>query len=179
MPFADVVQGRRGLVENQHWRILEQDAGDRQALPLTAGEVLAALADLGVVAARHRHDLVVQVRQLGGVLNLLAARRTVAVGDVLGDGAREHQRRLAHVADEPTDVLARHVFQRHAAEQNAAFQRMRQAEQDLDPGRFAAAGQTGHADRLAVANGQIDAVEGAAMLSVRPSCTPPSPSRRR
>ena len=38
------------LVEDQDRRVLEEDAGDRDALALAAGELDAALADMGVVA---------------------------------------------------------------------------------------------------------------------------------
>ena len=40
-----------GLVEHQDRRVLEDHARDRDALALAAGELDAALADLGVVAA--------------------------------------------------------------------------------------------------------------------------------
>jgi hypothetical protein len=48
------VQRARGLVEDQHARVLEQRAGDRDALPLAAGERHAALADQRVVAVGER-----------------------------------------------------------------------------------------------------------------------------
>ena len=38
------------LVEDQDRRVLEEEAGDGDALPLAAGELYAALADMGVVA---------------------------------------------------------------------------------------------------------------------------------
>ena len=41
---------RGGLVEDEDARVLEQDAGDGDALALAAGERDAALADAGVVA---------------------------------------------------------------------------------------------------------------------------------
>ena len=46
------VEAGRGLVEDQHRRVGEQRAGDRDPLALAAGEVAAALADVGVVAVR-------------------------------------------------------------------------------------------------------------------------------
>ena len=42
------------LVEDEDRRILEEDAGDRDALALAAGELRAALADMGVEAAAAR-----------------------------------------------------------------------------------------------------------------------------
>ena len=44
------VERRGRLVEDQDRRVLQQDARDRDALPLSAGQLHAALADMGVVA---------------------------------------------------------------------------------------------------------------------------------
>ena len=47
------------LVEDQDLRVVEQGAGDREPLPLAAGEAGAALAEPGVVAQRRVEDEVV------------------------------------------------------------------------------------------------------------------------
>jgi len=44
-PLALVVERTGGLVEHQHGGILEHRAGDRDALPLSAGELDASFAD--------------------------------------------------------------------------------------------------------------------------------------
>ena len=43
--FGFGVEFRGGLIENQDWRILQQGAGDGDALPLAAAQPLAAIAD--------------------------------------------------------------------------------------------------------------------------------------
>ena len=48
------VEGAGGLVEDQDGRVLEEGAGDGEALPLAAREQRPLLADLGVVALRQR-----------------------------------------------------------------------------------------------------------------------------
>src|SRR6266566_1651457 len=50
------VDGARGLVEDEHRTVLQEGAGQRDALPLASRELRAALTDLGVVAARQAHD---------------------------------------------------------------------------------------------------------------------------
>ena len=45
-PLVDVVERRGPLVEDQDRRVLEEDAGQGDPLPLAAGEVLAALGDV-------------------------------------------------------------------------------------------------------------------------------------
>ena len=42
------IERRRRLVEDQDRRVLQHDAGDGDALPLAAGQLHAALADMGV-----------------------------------------------------------------------------------------------------------------------------------
>ena len=45
------VEGARRLVEDQDRGVLEQDPGDRDPLALAAGQLHAAFADMGVIAA--------------------------------------------------------------------------------------------------------------------------------
>ena len=61
-----VVEVARRLVEDHHLRILEQQAGDGDALLLAARQAVAALADDGVVAVGERGDGVVDAGRLGG-----------------------------------------------------------------------------------------------------------------
>ena len=63
-PLRFGVERARRLVEQQDRRILEDGAGERQALALAARQPQAAVADLGVVALRLRHDELVRRRRL-------------------------------------------------------------------------------------------------------------------
>ena len=70
------------LVEHQDRRVLEDHARDRDALALAAGELHAALADLGVVAAPavpvlQVEDELVRMRELRGARSISAS---VALG---------------------------------------------------------------------------------------------------
>ena len=153
-PLADVVQRRRGLVEDQDRRVLQEHAGQRQALPLAAGQVLAALGHLGLVAARHGHDLVVQAGHLGGAADGLRGRQPLhAVGDVLARSCRRRRTATGRRSRSGRPMASRDsdssgtppTVTRPAA-------RVGQAQQHLQPGRFAAARAAGDADRLAVAD---------------------------
>ncbi len=93
------VERAGGLVEDQDRRVLQQGAGDRQALPLTAGEGRAALADDGVVALRLTDDELVRVGQAAGALDLLVGRLRPADPQVLADRAVEQHALLEHHAD--------------------------------------------------------------------------------
>jgi hypothetical protein len=65
------VEGAGGLVEDEDAGVLEDRAGDREALPLPAGEVDAALAEVGVVAGGQDADELVGVGGLGGLDDLV------------------------------------------------------------------------------------------------------------
>src|SRR5690606_32901767 len=58
------VQGAGGLVEDQHGRVAQDGARDRQTLLLTAGEPVAAFTDDRVVPVGQGGDVVVD---LGGL----------------------------------------------------------------------------------------------------------------
>ena len=59
--FRHGVEGARGLVENQHRRILEQHPRDRNALLLATRQPVPALPDDGGVSVGERRDGVVDV----------------------------------------------------------------------------------------------------------------------
>ncbi len=96
--FRGAVQRRGGFVEQQDRRVLQDGARNRDALPLSARELDAAVADDRVVAFRHRFDEVRAARFPGGREHFFAARLRAAVRDVLVDGAVEQGDILRHDA---------------------------------------------------------------------------------
>ena len=60
------VDGARRVVEDEHLRLFQQRTGDTQALLLAAGNVRAALLDVGVIPVRHGGDEAVRARSLLG-----------------------------------------------------------------------------------------------------------------
>ena len=107
-PSAGGVQARlmrasvsvsRALVASSRSRIgsvLEEGAGDGEALALAAGERLAALADDEVVAAGLAHDEPVRLGAAGGVLDLGVGGVGLADAQVLADRAVEQAGVLEH-----------------------------------------------------------------------------------
>ena len=74
-PLRLGIEGRGRLVEDQDRRVLEQRAGDRQPLPLAAGQPLSALADRRLVAFGLRGNEVMRVGGARRGLDLLRASR--------------------------------------------------------------------------------------------------------
>ena len=87
------------LVEDEHRRVAQDRAGDRDALLLAAGEAEAALADDGVVALRQRGDQLVDLRGAGGVLDLRVGRVGAREAQVLADRRVEQVGLLGDDAD--------------------------------------------------------------------------------
>ena len=98
LPRRGVQPGGR-LVEEQHRRVADHGAGDRQPLALAAGEQPAALADPGVVAVVEPRDEPVGVGGFGRRAHLRVGGVGLAPPDVLGDGAVEDEGLLQHRAD--------------------------------------------------------------------------------
>ena len=67
------VERRGGLVEDQDARLLEDDAGDGDALLLAARQLEPALADHAVVAVGQRRDEIVDARVPRRLLDLASA----------------------------------------------------------------------------------------------------------
>ena len=103
------VHGRRGVVQDQDGRILQEGPGQGDALLLAAGEPHATLAYDGVVAVRHGVDEVVGIRHDCGFLHLLEAAVRPAVGDVALDGVGEQEHVLHGHADVIPQVVQVHV----------------------------------------------------------------------
>ena len=119
---------RRGrLVEKDDRRVLEEGAGDGDALALSARELHAVLAAGRVVAALEAHDEVVRVGRLGGGDDLRLARAGTAHGDVVAHRALEQEVLLGDIGDLPAQRLARHGRDVDAVAQDLARTRCRRA----------------------------------------------------
>ena len=83
------------LVEQQDRRVLQDGAGDGEALALAAGQRDAALAELGVVALRQGADEPVGGGERGRAAHIAPRRVRAAVADVVGDARAEDRRHPA------------------------------------------------------------------------------------
>ena len=87
LAFALDVERARRLVEHDDLRPLVQRTREQHALLLTAGERTAERADQGVVAHRHRHDVLMRGGNASALLDARALGLGVEEGDVVGDRA--------------------------------------------------------------------------------------------
>ena len=119
-PFRFRVERRGGLVEDEQRGILEDGAGDADALALAAGELAAAVADVRVVALFGGHDEVVGVGDARRLLHFLARGGLDTEGDVVEEGVVKEDRLLIHVAHQRAQVGERRLADVHAVDGDGA-----------------------------------------------------------
>ena len=93
-----------GFVEQQDRGILQQGAGDGDALLLAAGQARAAFAEFAGEALGQGVEEVVGFGGFGGGAQLGVGRVEAAVADVVGGAGGEDRRRLRHQRDRVAQV---------------------------------------------------------------------------
>ena len=93
------VDRRGGVVEDQHLRVGEDRARDRDPLPLSAREREAALAEHRLVALGQALDEFRGTGEPGGAADLLLVGARNREADVAADGVPEQERLLEHEPD--------------------------------------------------------------------------------
>src|SRR5690606_24363209 len=155
----------------QDRRVLQQHAGNGDALALAAGELDAALADLGVVAAAalgvdQFHDEVVRIGLARGLDHLFLGRVGPAVHDVLAYRAVQQRGVLGDHADGRAERILGDRGDVGAVDPDRAAFAVVEAQQQVDQGRLAGAGAADQADLFARAHVQVQALDHAALLAV-------------
>src|SRR5713101_5551189 len=139
-PFREIVQcltnldlGLRvdigcGLIEHDDRRVLQDHTGYRYTLPLSDGELDAALSDPGIVPVRKSHDKVMRTGHLRRRLNLVLPGHEVTVQNILSHRAIEQewlllnqpdltskkgQRQFADIVPIDGDGSLRHIVKPH------------------------------------------------------------------
>ena len=147
-PLRFVVQRRRGLVEEQDRRVLQDRPGDGHALALPARQPRAPIADDRVVAVGQRRDEVVGVGGHGRGHHLIVAGVQPAVADVLRHGPAKEGRFLRHQADLATQAVDGHVADIHAIDADGPRGHVPQARDEPGERRLAGPGRSNQGKRL-------------------------------
>jgi hypothetical protein len=157
--FGGGVDRGRGVVEHQHPRVGEHRPGQRDPLPLPAGEREPALADERVVAVGEALDERVHLRGPRGGQHLGLRGVGAAVGDVGPDGVGEQERLLEHHAQLAAQVDQPQRRQRHPAEAQLALLRVVEARQEQPDRGLARTRRPDQRERLPRRHGEADPVE--------------------
>ena len=140
--------------------IAEDRPGQRDPLPLAAGQAVAAGADDRVVAAvQFLFDEAVGVGLLGGRDHFLAGGLRRAVADVVVHRVVEQQRLLRDQADLPPQVAQPQFAQVDAVQPHGAADRIGEPRHQVGQRGLAAAVGADDAQRLAEGDRQVDVVQ--------------------
>ena len=153
------VDGARRVIENKHLRLFQQRAGDAQALLLAAGDVRAALLDIGVIAVRHGGNEFIRTREHAGVTELLVRGVFVAPAEIFGDRTRKQLVFLQHHGNGVAQRLQIIIAHVHAAERQPAAGDIVQTRDELHERGLGRARAADDADRLAGTDVQINVIE--------------------
>ena len=160
------VDGRGGVVEDEHGRVGEDRAGDRDPLPLAAREREAALAEHRLVAVGQVVHERGRAGQLGGAADVLVVRVRPPEADVLAHALAEQERLLEDERDRAADVGDAQLAQVVTVEQHAALLGVVQTSEEAGDGALARAGGADEGERLARRDVQVEPVEHEAVALV-------------
>ena len=97
--FTFRIEGRRRFIEDEDAGIFKNSSGDGNALPLTAGQGVAPVADEGLVTAGQSHDKFMGIGSLSRSDDFIIRRVEAAVEDVFANAGVKEHRFLGHEAD--------------------------------------------------------------------------------
>ena len=155
---AGVDRARR-VVEHEDARVGQDGAGQRDALPLPAGQRQAPLAHHGVVAGGQVAHEAVGLRRPGGRDDLGLARVRAAVGDVRADRVGEQEALLEGDADAAAQRVQGQLAHVVPVDDDPAAVGIVLARDQCRQRRLAAAARPDEGDALSGRDVQVDAVE--------------------
>ena len=182
---------RRGrLVQHQDRRVLEERAGERDALPLAARQLDPALAQMRVIAGAalvvlQRQDEIVRLGPRRRRLDLGIGRVGPAVADVVAGRAVEHRGLLRDHRDLAAQALLGDLADVLAADDDAPRLDIVEPQQQRDERRLARARGADDADLLARRDLERDVADAALAPAiaeadiVEPDARRPAPARPR
>ena len=153
------VEGGEGVVEQVDLGSADQGARDGEALPLTTGDVGAALRDRRLQLLGHGADEILGLRDPQGLPQLVVARVGVAVAQVARDGAGEQVGPLRDDPDAPPEVLGLHLADVDAVDADDATGRVEQPGDHGDECGLAGAGAADDGGGAARERGEGDVAQ--------------------
>ena len=157
--FALGVEGTGGFVEDKDVGLGEDGTGNADALPLSATEEGAPVADRGVVALRQLEDEVVGVGYAGSLLNLAVGGLRHAVGYIVADGIVEKEGVLRHYADVPAEGRGEIGLDGATVDEYLAGGGFMETHEEVGKGGFAGTRTAHQGHSGATRHGEVDAMQ--------------------
>ena len=164
--LARRVERRRGLVENQDARVVQDDPGDREPLALSTGQPVAALPDNGVVPVWERIDPVVDVCGSRGGLDLSLGGVGPGVQQIAPQAGVEQVALLRHVPDHAGEGVQLDVADVHAVDLHCAFGRIVQPRNQVRDGGLTRTARTDERCELTGLNLEVHVVQRPSAVAV-------------
>ena len=154
--FGLGVEGGSRFVENHDGGILEDGAGDAEALALPAAELAATVADDGLIAFFGLHDEVVGIGDAGSLFHLFRRGRFHSESDVIIYGIVEQDGVLVDVAHEFAQIVEGKPADIDAVYEDGAPRDVIEPGQEVHKGAFAGTGLPDEGNCLAFGYGEAD-----------------------
>ena len=164
--FGGGIERRGGFVEDEDRRVLEEDAGDGDALLLSARELDAALAYHRIEPVGQARNHLVETGAPRRFHHRLVTGPELTIGDILANGAAEQEHILLHDADLAAQGRLRHVPDVDAIDRDRAAVELVEARQERAERGLAGAGGTNDSHGLAGLDGQAHPVEHLAAVLI-------------
>src|SRR5271154_5749831 len=143
------IQRRRRFIQYQDRVVTNNRASNADALPLSTGKSVPAVADHAVVSMRHLIDEFGGVRQLGGLFHFRSRRASFSVSDIFRYGTPEQHSLLQNITDLAAKPAQREISHVDAIDGYLAYHRIIEPGNQAYHGGLAAAGWPDYADHLA------------------------------
>ena len=167
-PLRLRVQSGGRLVEDQDRRVLQDGPGDADALPLSAGELAAPIADVGLIALLARLNEGMGVGDACRLLHLLTGSPLHAERNILIEGIIEKDRLLVDVAHQPAQIAEACLPHIHAINQDLPLRHVVEAGQQIDQRALARSRLPHQCHRLAFRDRQVDIFQHPLILILEP-----------
>src|SRR5712692_7382510 len=119
-----------GLVKQKNRGILQEGAGQRNALALSARKAHAAFTDPSLVAVGQANDEIVGIRELRRLYNLILRGFGTSIGNVFPDAGRAQDRLLENYSELVPQVRELVIAQVHTVQKDLARDRIVEASQE-------------------------------------------------
>ena len=134
------VDGRSGLIQNQHRRQTQHDPGDTQQLLLTLGKIAAGFSDGRIISLRQPLNEAVSMGPLCRFNNFFLGGIRLAIADIFQDGIGKKEYILLYNANIFVQGLLGHIPNIQSVNGNAAAGNLIKPGDQLTQGGFAATG---------------------------------------
>src|SRR5262249_22317323 len=161
------VQSGSRRAQQEYWGRLEDRARNRDTLLFAAGQLQAALPDLGLVALRRHADELIDLREPSRLLDLGVARVPTSITDVVANGVVEQNRVLRNHANGGAQRGLCDLADILPIDQDAAAAYLEKPKQQARDGRFAGAGRADDRHGVTCRNFESQALEDLPFRLVR------------